>query len=65
MQHFMVSDRTEPGETMTGEFLYSDVCKAGSSENCSSIIPSDREYLSGIPNSHPEFALSFYLIAFN
>uniref|UniRef100_A0A8C3GRE3 Inositol 1,4,5-trisphosphate receptor n=1 Tax=Cairina moschata TaxID=8855 RepID=A0A8C3GRE3_CAIMO len=35
----------EPGETMTGEFLYSDVCKAGSSENCSSIIPSDREYL--------------------
>uniref|UniRef100_A0A8C9NS48 Inositol 1,4,5-trisphosphate receptor n=1 Tax=Serinus canaria TaxID=9135 RepID=A0A8C9NS48_SERCA len=33
----------EPGETMTGEFLYSDVCKAGSSENCSSIIPSDRE----------------------
>uniref|UniRef100_A0A8C3M2W3 Inositol 1,4,5-trisphosphate receptor n=1 Tax=Geospiza parvula TaxID=87175 RepID=A0A8C3M2W3_GEOPR len=39
----------EPGETMTGEFLYSDVCKAGSSENCSSIIPSDREYLSGIP----------------
>ncbi|KFP06680.1 Inositol 1,4,5-trisphosphate receptor type 1, partial [Calypte anna] len=32
----------EPGETMTGEFLYSDVCKAGSSENCSSIIPSDQ-----------------------
>uniref|UniRef100_A0A8C3LDP3 Inositol 1,4,5-trisphosphate receptor n=1 Tax=Chrysolophus pictus TaxID=9089 RepID=A0A8C3LDP3_CHRPC len=31
-----------PGETMTGEFLYSDVCKAGSSENCSSIIPSDQ-----------------------
>uniref|UniRef100_A0A8D0EX27 Inositol 1,4,5-trisphosphate receptor n=1 Tax=Strix occidentalis caurina TaxID=311401 RepID=A0A8D0EX27_STROC len=27
----------EPGETMTGEFLYSDVCKAGSSENCSLI----------------------------
>ncbi|XP_009696006.1 PREDICTED: inositol 1,4,5-trisphosphate receptor type 1 isoform X1 [Cariama cristata] len=32
----------EPGETMTGEFLYSDVCKAGSSENCSSIVPSDQ-----------------------
>uniref|UniRef100_A0A8C3EW83 Inositol 1,4,5-trisphosphate receptor n=1 Tax=Corvus moneduloides TaxID=1196302 RepID=A0A8C3EW83_CORMO len=32
----------EPGETMTGEFLYSEVCKAGSSENCSSIIPSDQ-----------------------
>uniref|UniRef100_A0A8B9QEE4 Inositol 1,4,5-trisphosphate receptor n=1 Tax=Apteryx owenii TaxID=8824 RepID=A0A8B9QEE4_APTOW len=30
-----------PGETMTGEFLYSDVCKAGSGENCSSIIPSE------------------------
>lgn len=38
-------DRTEPGETMTREFLYSDVCKAGSSENCSSVIPSDRKYL--------------------
>uniref|UniRef100_A0A8U8C8N0 Inositol 1,4,5-trisphosphate receptor n=1 Tax=Geospiza parvula TaxID=87175 RepID=A0A8U8C8N0_GEOPR len=44
----------EPGETMTGEFLYSDVCKAGSSENCSSIIPSDREYLSGIPELEEE-----------
>uniref|UniRef100_A0A8C5X8Y3 Inositol 1,4,5-trisphosphate receptor n=1 Tax=Malurus cyaneus samueli TaxID=2593467 RepID=A0A8C5X8Y3_9PASS len=33
----------EPGETMTSEFLYSDVCKTGSGENCSSIIPSDRE----------------------
>uniref|UniRef100_A0A663ER76 Inositol 1,4,5-trisphosphate receptor n=1 Tax=Aquila chrysaetos chrysaetos TaxID=223781 RepID=A0A663ER76_AQUCH len=38
----LLPDRTEPGETMTGEFLYSDVCKAGSSENCSSIIPSDQ-----------------------
>ncbi|XP_054243554.1 inositol 1,4,5-trisphosphate receptor type 1 [Indicator indicator] len=32
----------EAGESMTGEFLYSDVCKAGSSDNCSSIIPSDQ-----------------------
>ncbi|XP_014802286.1 PREDICTED: inositol 1,4,5-trisphosphate receptor type 1 [Calidris pugnax] len=38
----LLPDRTEPGETMTGEFLYSDVCKAGSSDNCSSIIPSDQ-----------------------
>ncbi|XP_041869415.1 inositol 1,4,5-trisphosphate receptor type 1 isoform X12 [Corvus kubaryi] len=38
----LLPDHTEPGETMTGEFLYSDVCKAGSSENCSSIIPSDQ-----------------------
>ncbi|XP_040424993.1 inositol 1,4,5-trisphosphate receptor type 1 isoform X1 [Cygnus olor] len=38
----LLPDRTEPGETMTGEFLYSDVCKASSSENCSSIIPSDQ-----------------------
>ncbi|XP_030357009.1 inositol 1,4,5-trisphosphate receptor type 1 isoform X11 [Strigops habroptila] len=38
----LLPDRTEPGETMTGEFLYSDVCKAGSSENCSSVIPSDQ-----------------------
>ncbi|XP_049683121.1 inositol 1,4,5-trisphosphate receptor type 1 isoform X6 [Accipiter gentilis] len=38
----LLPDRAEPGETMTGEFLYSDVCKAGSSENCSSIIPSDQ-----------------------
>ncbi|XP_063267907.1 inositol 1,4,5-trisphosphate receptor type 1 isoform X4 [Prinia subflava] len=38
----LLPDRTEPGETMTGEFLYSDVCKAGSSENCSSIISSDQ-----------------------
>ncbi|XP_053932420.1 inositol 1,4,5-trisphosphate receptor type 1 isoform X10 [Cuculus canorus] len=38
----LLPDRTEPGETMTGEFFYSDVCKAGSSENCSSIIPSDQ-----------------------
>ncbi|XP_023790848.1 inositol 1,4,5-trisphosphate receptor type 1 isoform X9 [Cyanistes caeruleus] len=38
----LLPDRTEPGETMTGEFLYPDVCKAGSSENCSSIIPSDQ-----------------------
>ncbi|XP_071406293.1 inositol 1,4,5-trisphosphate-gated calcium channel ITPR1 isoform X2 [Pithys albifrons albifrons] len=38
----LLPDRTEPGETMTGEFLYSDVCKAGSSENCSSIIPSEQ-----------------------
>uniref|UniRef100_A0A7M4FBH1 Inositol 1,4,5-trisphosphate receptor n=1 Tax=Crocodylus porosus TaxID=8502 RepID=A0A7M4FBH1_CROPO len=30
----------DSGETMTGEFLYSDVCKAGSGENCSSVIPS-------------------------
>lgn len=49
MQHFVVSDRTEPGETMTGEFLYPDVCKAENSENCSSIIPSDRKYHSAIP----------------
>ncbi|XP_068013873.1 inositol 1,4,5-trisphosphate-gated calcium channel ITPR1 isoform X13 [Melanerpes formicivorus] len=38
----LLPDRSEAGETMTGEFLYSDVCKAGSSENCSSIIPSDQ-----------------------
>ncbi|XP_064930626.1 inositol 1,4,5-trisphosphate receptor type 1 isoform X1 [Columba livia] len=38
----LLPDRTEPGETMTREFLYSDVCKAGSSENCSSVIPSDQ-----------------------
>ncbi|XP_048171627.1 inositol 1,4,5-trisphosphate receptor type 1 isoform X10 [Corvus hawaiiensis] len=38
----LLPDHTEPGETMTGEFLYSEVCKAGSSENCSSIIPSDQ-----------------------
>ncbi|XP_016156810.1 PREDICTED: inositol 1,4,5-trisphosphate receptor type 1 isoform X8 [Ficedula albicollis] len=38
----LLPDHTEPGETMTGEFLYSDVCKLGSSENCSSIIPSDQ-----------------------
>ncbi|NXT93566.1 ITPR1 protein, partial [Anhinga rufa] len=38
----LLPDRTEAGETMTGEFLYSDVCKAGSTENCSSIIPSDQ-----------------------
>ncbi|XP_054693631.1 inositol 1,4,5-trisphosphate receptor type 1 isoform X3 [Grus americana] len=38
----LLPDRMEPGETMTGEFLYSDVCKAGGSENCSSIIPSDQ-----------------------
>ncbi|XP_041317893.1 inositol 1,4,5-trisphosphate receptor type 1 [Pyrgilauda ruficollis] len=38
----LLPDHTEPGETMTGEFLYSDLCKAGSSENCSSIIPSDQ-----------------------
>ncbi|XP_075289226.1 inositol 1,4,5-trisphosphate-gated calcium channel ITPR1 isoform X3 [Opisthocomus hoazin] len=38
----LLPDRTESGETMTGEFLYSDVCKAGSSENCSSVIPSDQ-----------------------
>ncbi|XP_039589872.1 inositol 1,4,5-trisphosphate receptor type 1 isoform X3 [Passer montanus] len=38
----LLPDRTEAGETMTGEFLYSEVCKAGSSENCSSVIPSDQ-----------------------
>ncbi|XP_032927633.1 inositol 1,4,5-trisphosphate receptor type 1 isoform X3 [Catharus ustulatus] len=38
----LLPDRTEPGETMTGEFLYPDVCKAENSENCSSIIPSDQ-----------------------
>nr|XP_013804517.1 PREDICTED: inositol 1,4,5-trisphosphate receptor type 1 isoform X2 [Apteryx mantelli mantelli] len=38
----LLPDRTESGETMTGEFLYSDVCKAGSGENCSSIIPSEQ-----------------------
>ncbi|XP_065498913.1 inositol 1,4,5-trisphosphate receptor type 1 isoform X4 [Caloenas nicobarica] len=38
----LLPDRTEPGETMTREFFYSDVCKAGSSENCSSVIPSDQ-----------------------
>ncbi|XP_059571831.1 inositol 1,4,5-trisphosphate receptor type 1 isoform X1 [Alligator mississippiensis] len=36
----LLPDRTDSGETMTGEFLYSDVCKAGSGENCSSVIPS-------------------------
>ncbi|XP_062441643.1 inositol 1,4,5-trisphosphate receptor type 1 [Rhea pennata] len=38
----LLPGRTEAGETMTGEFLYSDVCKAGSGENCSSIIPSEQ-----------------------
>ncbi|EMP34410.1 Inositol 1,4,5-trisphosphate receptor type 1 [Chelonia mydas] len=36
----LLPDRTEAGDTMTGEFLYSDVCRAGSGENCSSDIPS-------------------------
>uniref|UniRef100_A0A8C3HPS7 Inositol 1,4,5-trisphosphate receptor n=1 Tax=Chrysemys picta bellii TaxID=8478 RepID=A0A8C3HPS7_CHRPI len=31
----------EAGDTMTGEFLYSDVCRAGNGENCSSVIPSE------------------------
>uniref|UniRef100_A0A8C4YF71 Inositol 1,4,5-trisphosphate receptor n=1 Tax=Gopherus evgoodei TaxID=1825980 RepID=A0A8C4YF71_9SAUR len=30
-------------DTMTGEFLYSDVCRAGNGENCSSVIPSEEE----------------------
>ncbi|XP_025891267.1 inositol 1,4,5-trisphosphate receptor type 1 [Nothoprocta perdicaria] len=38
----LLPDRMESGETMTGEFLYSDVCKAGSGENCSSVIPSEQ-----------------------
>ncbi|XP_048712936.1 inositol 1,4,5-trisphosphate-gated calcium channel ITPR1 isoform X9 [Caretta caretta] len=36
----LLPDHTEAGDTMTGEFLYSDVCRAGSGENCSSDIPS-------------------------
>uniref|UniRef100_A0A8C4WKE8 Inositol 1,4,5-trisphosphate receptor n=1 Tax=Gopherus evgoodei TaxID=1825980 RepID=A0A8C4WKE8_9SAUR len=31
----------EADDTMTGEFLYSDVCRAGNGENCSSVIPSE------------------------
>ncbi|XP_038264330.1 inositol 1,4,5-trisphosphate receptor type 1 isoform X1 [Dermochelys coriacea] len=37
----LLPDHTEAGDTMTGEFLYSDVCRAGSGENCSSDIPSE------------------------
>uniref|UniRef100_A0A8C8RU73 Inositol 1,4,5-trisphosphate receptor n=1 Tax=Pelusios castaneus TaxID=367368 RepID=A0A8C8RU73_9SAUR len=31
------------GDTMAGEFLYSDVCRTGNGENCSSVIPSEEE----------------------
>ncbi|XP_039402300.1 inositol 1,4,5-trisphosphate receptor type 1 isoform X5 [Mauremys reevesii] len=37
----LLPDHTEAGDTMTGEFLYSDVCRAGNGENCSSVIPSE------------------------
>ncbi|KAH0630226.1 hypothetical protein JD844_012986 [Phrynosoma platyrhinos] len=31
---------TEAGEPMTREFLYSNVCRIGNGENCSSVVPS-------------------------
>uniref|UniRef100_A0A452GMJ7 Inositol 1,4,5-trisphosphate receptor n=1 Tax=Gopherus agassizii TaxID=38772 RepID=A0A452GMJ7_9SAUR len=37
----LLPDHSEAGDTMTGEFLYSDVCRAGNGENCSSVIPSE------------------------
>ncbi|XP_074861326.1 inositol 1,4,5-trisphosphate-gated calcium channel ITPR1 [Carettochelys insculpta] len=36
----LLPDHTEAADTMTGEFLYSDVCRAGNEENCSSVIAS-------------------------